>query len=144
MDYIPDDGWVRTDGFIVGTKPNAAGERIHGDLAFSYRPATPREGKQIDAKVLRASYEPDDIETMKSEAIVTDFAASKITEWDLKDRGGHPVPCTEKTIQSMHPLLFSKLYNIIRGLALSDKKPDDTKEPLSNGELMGNSVAASA
>lgn len=141
-DYIPDDGWVRNDGFILGTKPNSAGERIHGDLSFSYRPATPREVRCNDAKVTKASYEPDDAETLKSEQIGLDFVASKLVSWDLKDRGGHAVPMNATTIQGIHPLLFSKLYNIVRGFALNDPKPD-AKQPPSDGEILGNSAAAS-
>ncbi len=142
MDYIHNDGFTRDDGFILGDKPGKTGERLYSDLEFTYRPAHPREVRQLDAKVEKAIYQPDDAETLKSQELAIEWVAGRIVSWSLKDRGGHPVPCNAKSVDGMHPTLFNKLYNIIRGFALNDPKPDKPVPP-SEGELVGNSEAAS-
>ncbi len=102
----------------------------------------PNDVRRVDRAVEKAVYEPDDADTLKSELIAAEFIAGRIVSWSLKDRGGHPVKCDAKAVQGMQPTLFGKFYNIIRGQALSDKKPDKP-QPKSEGELLGNSEAAS-
>ncbi len=170
MNYVKSDGFIRTDGRIEGSKPNTAGERLYSDLEISYRPASPNEARKLTRQVEQATFEPTDADTLKSEALACDWVASKVTSWNLKDRGGHAVSVKADTLAGLHPILFGRLFRIVLGNELSDPKPgQDTLrkkqialkaelaaiEPLieqvslediaakSNGDLEGNSQAAS-
>ncbi len=169
MDYLKDDGFCR-DGFILGTEPNKAGERLYGDLSFTYLPATANQSRKVVRTVEKLSYNPDDVDTLASEAHACEFLKSRLKSWTLKDRGGHLVPITVDTLAGMHTGLFGRLYNIVLGFALNDPKPGhetlikrraalqremdeidkqlpaapvEEEKPSSDVELLGNSPAAS-
>ena len=134
------DGYTRDDGYIAAAKPGPSGDMIHGELSFSYRVASRRELVLLDSKMenaLRDEYKRPEA-SLEAEDIVCGFIAGKVVSWSLRDIGGHSVPLSAEACGKITSVLFNRLYRIIRGLELSDKKPEAKTAPPSDGELQKN------
>lgn len=124
MDFLKaDDRVTRTDGRIEGARANQAGERLYSTLEFSYRPSHPNETRRHTRLVEKTSLEAGDDETLKSESLAQQWIASRVTEWSLKDRGGHSVKVSPDAVAGLNEILFGRLYRIILGRELSDPSP---------------------
>ena len=143
MSSFVGDGWDRDDGFIEAAKAGQSGERLYDELSFCYRPATRAEWIKLDAAMTAANDEADPDSAVKVELMACKFVTDHVRTWTLKNRGVHAVPVTAENAMRMHNILFQRLYKIVRGHELSDKKPDAELPPPSDGELLGNSEAAS-
>lgn len=145
MASIIQDGWDNLEGFIEGTKPNAAGERLYDSLEFTYRGATRMEVIAHDRNVATILKRENDTggDGMKAEMAACEFIASKLQSWDLKAKGIHELPITAANVARLQWELFGRLYRIIRNEELSDPKPPAEKPAPSAEELLGNSSAAS-
>lgn len=134
------DGYTRTDGYIAeGPKSEATGEVAYAPLEFTYRPSTRLENIKVDAEIsLAAKNEKDPESAVKAEKIACEFIAKKIVSWDLKAVGIHDVAVSADAMGRMHPLLFQRLYRIVRGVEFNDKKPDAETAPVSDGDQLKN------
>jgi hypothetical protein len=137
--YI-DDGYTRTDGYIAAAPSAKSGERLWEPLEFTYRIATRREVIRHDAEVRSALRgEDDDPEcAVKAELLACKFVAERIKEWNLRNRGHHPVPISEDACSRMQAQLFGTLYRIVRGTQVSDPKPSASEVPAADEELQKN------
>jgi hypothetical protein len=135
--YIPDGQTL--DGYVAAALPEDSGESQHEELNFTYRPATRQEILSLDGSV-RITMKNADIDPTclyKSEKQICDFIANHVKSWDLKQVGVHPVEVTADNIERLNPYLYSKLYGIVRGTRLCDKKPDGPA-PKSDDERLKN------
>lgn len=135
------DGMDRP-GYIAGSKPNAAGERLYDSLSFNYRPAMRMELVALDKNIEIAAASDDAVSAVKAEMLACAFVAGKLISWDLKNAGVHPVPINADNVARMQTTLFVRLYRIIRNQEASDAIPDQ-EPPKTDAELVGNSEAAS-
>lgn len=139
--YIP-DGYSR-DGFIAAAIPEESGERMYDSLEFVYRPATRIDCARSDAEVaaaLKKDFDPE--AAVKAERLISKFVADHLVSWDLKN-GVHPVAASAAACERLQPFLFSHLLRIIRGVQVSDKKPDETAPQKTDEELAKNSETVS-
>lgn len=120
---VENDGWVQ-DGYIKAHEPMEGREVLYSELFFRYRPTPPMESRQHTAKIGRLIAMPNDDQTMASEWAAIDFLTTKITEWSLVNRGGHPVAVSRESLSALNPSLFRRLYNIVLGFDTSDHRPD--------------------
>ena len=127
--YIP-DGYTK-EAFISPSLQESNGETFHDGLEFVFRPATRQEIVTLDAAVKIASRnsDVDPSAAWAAESLINNFVASHVQSWSLKAADIHPLAVDVKTIERMHPLLFSKLYGVVRGTRLPDKKPGATEDP---------------
>ena len=142
--YIP-DGYERSDGFIAASPVQKSGERLYDALSFTYRVATRQEVIRHDAECrIALKNEDNDPEcVIAAERLACKFVAAKLKLWDLKDQDGKLVPCNADSLMRVNPALFAPLYRIIRGVQLSDPKPENSETPLSDDELAKNSLRVS-
>jgi hypothetical protein len=137
--YIP-DGYTRHDGFVKASEANEAGQRLWGDLEFTYRPAARSENVRHDAEVaiaLRDEFK-DPSCAEKAEKLACEFVAKKIVTWTMKDSFEQPVACTAATCARINAGLFHRVYSIIRGSQLSDVKPGQETPVESKEEMQKN------
>jgi hypothetical protein len=132
------DGFDR-DGYIAAAVPEANGEPIHEAVEFKYRPATRQETLKLDGEVniavKNADIDPNCFYRM--EQLTNKFLAAKLISWDLKDHNGSLVAITPENLERVHPILQGKLYKVVRGDRLSDKKPTG-EEPKSDADQLKN------
>jgi len=140
------DGWDDLEGYIAGSPPNAAGQRLYDPLTFTYRAITPMETAALSRRtsLMLEKELAENGDGSKTEMAIYDFIASKLKSWDLKAKGVHPLPINGKNVSGMQFTLFSILREIMYNQRLSDIKPDETKPAHSADDLLGNSSAASA
>ena len=131
------DGYTR-DGYIVAAVQEGSSERLHEELDFTYRPATRIDVVKVDAEIRIAVRNQDYDATcaVRAEQLACKFVAERIVAWSLKDRS-HPVAVSSAACERMQPFLFSRLYNIIRGVQANDVKPNETPQP-SDAEQLKN------
>jgi len=131
------DGYTR-DGYISASVQEGSSERLHDELDFTYRPATRIDVVKVDAEIRIAVRNQDYDATcaVRAEQLACKFVAERIVAWSLKDRS-HPVAVSPAACERMQPYLFSKLYNIIRGVQANDIKPNETPQP-SDAEQLKN------
>lgn len=108
--YIP-DGYTRP-GFISRVPG------LHPELRFTFRPLLCTERAVILTHVEKSG--PD-----KAERIAAETIAKKVSDWDLR----HPtsngiVALTEPEILKTHPVLLSKLFQIVAGNMPSSIDPE--------------------
>ena len=113
-------------------------EHLHDELDFTYRPATRIDVVKVDAEIRIAVRNQDYDATcaVRAEQLACKFVAERIVAWSLKDRS-HPVAVSAAACERMQPFLFSRLYNIIRGVQANDVKPNETPQP-SDAEQLKN------
>jgi hypothetical protein len=126
--YI-DDG-CDIPGYIKSGEEQPNGERLYGDLNFVYRRAIRRETLTLDGevKVAMADELTDPTCKLKAEDLACKFIVKKVSSWDLKNGKGEPVKVSLDALYHLHPIMFGRLYNIIRGWSTSDPKPDTAPE----------------
>ena len=137
MSSYVSDGYTR-DGYISASVQEGSSERLHDELDFTYRPATRIDVVKVDAEIRIAVRNQDYDATcaVRAEQLACKFVAERIVAWSLKDRS-HPVAVSPAACERMQPYLFSKLYNIIRGVQANDIKPNETPQP-SDAEQLKN------
>lgn len=139
------DGYTRTDGYVAAGELQPNGERLYDALEFTYRPATRREVLYSDAQIDKicpaGTTDPDLV--MKSEDLACEFVSKRMVDWNIKAAGIHPVKPDAAAMGRIHPMLFAKLYRIIRGSITSDPKPPVTEPPMSDEEMQKNSAGVS-
>jgi len=141
--FIP-DGYTR-EGYIAAALPEDCGVSPYEALEFTYRAATLQERCSLDGSI-RIVMKNADIDATcqyKAEQLIRKFVADHIQGWNLKSVGIHPVPISASSVEGMNDSLFTRLYRIIRGDRLNDKKPEDKEQPLSDDQMAGNLKAAS-
>lgn len=126
LNFVPDDGYTEK-GFIKATPG------LHGDLRFEYRPflVGPR------SKLLR---ELESLAQEKQDAILAMTFVDRLTEWDLKDQEGNPVPVTLDKARRLKPSLFYRLWAILLGTDASDLDPEWDNEE--TADLLESEVEA--
>jgi hypothetical protein len=133
------DGYTR-NGYIAAAVPEKSGERLYDDLRFTYRPATRMDINKLDAEIRVAAHNQDFDPTaaILAETIACKFVANRLVSWSLKDVGVPDVPVTADAVGRLQVYLFTRLYSIIRGTAVSDLDPQATKEPMSDADQVKN------
>ena len=109
--YIPTDGY--TEPAYVKEVPGL----LDGSMAFSYRPFLVEDRARILSEM----------EKMRSEAAELRAAqeiADRLTEWDLTDATGKPVPISLDIVRRLKPLLFARVWGILLGTEATDFDPD--------------------
>lgn len=100
--YI-DDGYTIDD-----TIPELPGH--YPAVKFSYRPATYRELRRIDAAISAPA-------TMEQAIDATcQFVADHVVAWDVIDSKGEAVPVTSKAMDRLESVLLAELFNRTRGI----------------------------
>jgi len=137
------DGFNRS-AFILPSVIEDSGERLHEGMEFTYRPATRLDNARVDAEVAiafeRAKFDPE--AAVKAELVVCEFVKARVISWNLKN-GVHPVAVSVDACGRINPYLFSALYEIIRGVRVSDKKPEAKEEPKLESAEIKNSETVS-
>ena len=138
MSSYVSDGYTR-DGYISASVQEGSSERLHDELDFTYRPATRIDVVKVDAEIRIAVRNQDYDATcaVRAEQLACKFVAERIVAWSLKDWSLSPVAVSSAACERLQPFLFSKLYNIIRGVQANDIKPNETPQP-SDAEQLKN------
>lgn len=120
-----DDGY--TEAGFIRAEPGL----FDCDLRFAYRPMLPEERDSVAEGIERRK-------AHEAVQLVARTIAAHVSEWDLRDAKGEPVPVGERTIRRLRPRLFDRLYFVISGRQPSD--PDPTK-PGAGQDQEGDSYA---
>ncbi|WP_397568529.1 hypothetical protein [Schlesneria sp. T3-172] len=133
--YVP-DGYTR-DGYIAPSVHEADAESLHGELDFTYRPATRLDVVKIDAEIRIAvrNQDFDPLCAVRAEQLACKFVADRVIAWSLRDQGESPVRVSAEACERMQPFLFSRLYNIIRGVQANDLRPNQVPPPSEDDQL---------
>lgn len=135
--FIPDG--YEVDGYIAPSTTDKAGQRLHDGMTFRYRMASRPELAVQDNKVsiaLRNDHNDPNC-SLEAERLSAEFVASHLRSWDLKD-GESAVPITKENVSRVQVNLFDRLYRIVRGMELSDKRPDGTDHAPLPKDATGN------
>jgi hypothetical protein len=95
----------------------AAVERLHDDLAFSYRPMLPEEVEITEAALTSK-------EAKKAVEIIVAQVVRHVVEWSEVDDHDKPQPVSVRNVRHLPYQVLNKLYKIIAGLMPSDPLPD--------------------
>lgn len=130
------DGYTR-EGHIAAAAQETSAERLHEELDFTYRPATRIDVVKVDAEIRIAARNQDfdALCAVRAEQLACKFVAERIVAWSLKDRALQPVAVSATACERLQPFLFSKLYNIIRGVQANDSRPNETPQPSDADQL---------
>lgn len=107
------DGYTQ-DGYI------AAERGLYEDFNFEFRPMTRTEIAILSKDILKES------NPQQQEFIAAKTVRKHIMSWDLKDERDEIVSLNTENIRRMHPMLFSRVYQILQGNDVGDVKPNDS------------------
>ena len=116
------DGYTR-DAFIQGipfTTP---------DVHFSYRPILATQLAMIRREMSKAS--GSGLATIQAKTI-----EKYVSEWDIKDRDGKPLPITVTAALTVAPEIFDAVSGIMLGLRYTDISPDWPKDDDDTGSSL--------
>lgn len=110
VSYIP-DGYTRP-GYIEAIPG------LHGALGFVFRPMLAHERSIVLESIEKAGRN-------KSDRLAASTIAHRIVSWDLKHPvSGGEIQVSEPEAIRLHPILLSRLFNIVLGNMASDINPD--------------------
>lgn len=135
--YIP-DGYTR-EGYIKPAVTEDSGLRLHDSLSFQYRAATRLEVIKLDAevKIANRNSDLDPGAAVRAEQLACKFLADRLISWDLAFQG-QVLPITTDTLSRLQPFLFSRLYNVVRGLDTGDRREGVDGDPKTDEEQLKN------
>jgi hypothetical protein len=138
--FIPPGDGYTLEGYIAEAPKEPSGERLHESLTFKYRPATRIDCARLNAEmeIIRAENKSDPECAVRAEQAGCEFVAKRVIVWDLKSAGTHAVPVSAAACERMHPFLYGSLFNIIRGIQASDKKPEAKEPPKTDEDMQKN------
>lgn len=112
--YITDG--VVERGYIEGV------DRLYEPVRFAYRPCTRAERQKYLGAV--AAIPQIDKRAQAIDAAYTRVIVERVSEWDIRDGQGQPVPITAKAVERLHDAVFAKLADIVLGAVASDADPE--------------------
>ena len=138
MPSFIEDGYD-VEGFIAAAAQEKASERLYDELKFTYRMAARSDIALLDNKIRIAQSNDENDPTCSAEAekLACKFVADRVKSWSLKNSKGETVSITAENMGRVNPVLFGRLYRIVRGIAASDKRPDAEVPPTAE-EASGN------
>lgn len=89
---------------------------LHPGMRFKFRPFLIDERTRLLALNRELTADAQHQNTLEQIAV-------RITEWNLRDRNGQPIPIAAKTLGTLKPKLYDRVLGIITGLDGSDDDP---------------------